>query len=300
MSRSGAVRSFRTADLPAIRAIMEASLRSDSIPGLVSSEIERRLVRLSAEPDGIAVALDGEHVVGYCAPIVDDLTVHSAYRRRGHGRRLVAATRAHLATRGERQLVLYVPTHLESSVAFAEALGFRYRSSLWQFELGPDATVAGPEFPAWVTTRHWRPDENVEAWVRFVDAAFDGHPTPLQLTAEIVRRVHAAPGFDPGSICILAANVDPDTPIGFARVELLQDPGTLPTGYVNMIGVLPAWRGRGLGMELLRWGVAYLRDRGAARIQLAVEAANERATALYRRHGFEPDVEWPHWSLPTT
>jgi mycothiol synthase len=300
MSRDGTVRRFHSVDLPAIRAIMEASLQSDRIPGLSQSEIERRLVRLPAEADGTVVALEDGHVVGYCAPTVDDLTVHPGYRRRGHGRRLVAAIRDLLAARGERELVLYVPSHLEPSAGFAEALGFRYRSSLWQFELGPDTPVAGPEFPADVTTRHWRSDEDVAAWVDFVSAAFEGHPTPVHLSPEIVRRVHASPRFDPDSILILAPNADPETPIGFARVELLHDPGALPTGYVNMIGVLPAWRGRGLGRELLRWGVAYLRDHGSPRIQLAVEAANERATELYRRHGFEPDIEWPHWALPTT
>jgi mycothiol synthase len=300
MTDNGTVRGLRSTDLPAVRAIMEASLHSDRIPGLTPSEIERRLVRLRAEADRAVVALDGEHVVGYCAPVVDDLTVHPGYRRRGHGRRMVGAIRDLLAAQDEKDLVLYVPAHLEPSVGFAEALGFRYRSSLWQFELAPDAPVAGPEFPPDVTTRHWRPDEDVDAWVRFVTAAFEGHPTPVHLSPEIVRRVHAEPRFDPGSICILAARQDAETPIGFARVELLQDPGALPTGYVNMIGVLPAWRGRGLGRELLRWSVAYLRAQGTPRIQLAVEAANERATQLYRRHGFEPDIEWPHWALPTT
>jgi GNAT superfamily N-acetyltransferase len=42
--------------------------------------------------------------------------------------------------------------------------------------------------------------------------------------------------------------------------------------------------------------VAELRARGAGRIQLTVEAANELALGLYRRTGFEPAVEWPHWT----
>jgi ribosomal protein S18 acetylase RimI-like enzyme len=64
-----------------------------------------------------------------------------------------------------------------------------------------------------------------------------------------------------------------------------------------MVGVLPAWRGRGLGRELLRWSVEYLRGRGAGLIELSVEAANDRATELYRKHGFVPTIEWPHWAL---
>jgi ribosomal protein S18 acetylase RimI-like enzyme len=42
-----------------------------------------------------------------------------------------------------------------------------------------------------------------------------------------------------------------------------------------------------------------MRARGADRIELAVEALNERALGLYRRTGFEPKVEWPHWIIET-
>ncbi len=35
-----------------------------------------------------------------------------------------------------------------------------------------------------------------------------------------------------------------------------------PYGEVKLIGVLPAWRGRGLGRALLRWGVRHLQGRG--------------------------------------
>ena len=47
--------------------------------------------RLAGDPDGTVVALEGERIVGYCTPRFDDLTVHPAFRRRGHGRRLIAA-----------------------------------------------------------------------------------------------------------------------------------------------------------------------------------------------------------------
>jgi hypothetical protein len=68
-------------------------------------------------------------------------------------------------------------------------------------------------------------------------------------------------------------------------------------GYVNTNRVLPALRGRGLGGELLRWAVGYLRSWGAGLIELSVEAANDRATELYRRHGVVPTIQWPNWTL---
>jgi ribosomal protein S18 acetylase RimI-like enzyme len=93
---------------------------------------------------------------------------------------------------------------------------------------------------------------------------------------------------------------DPDHPIAFVRIALSGDDGTDgPRGEISLIGVLPGWRRRGLGRELLRRGVTALRDRGAGWIELSVEAENEGATALYRAHGLEPAIEWPHWVLPT-
>jgi len=53
------------------------------------------------------------------------------------------------------------------------------------------------------------------------------------------------------------------------------------------IGVLPAFRGRGLGAALLRDALALARERGFRRVELVVRADNARALALYERAGFE-------------
>lgn len=294
------VRSSRPEDVDDIRDVMEACLATDGIPGFVRSDIERALVRIVPDPDGTVVALDGGRVVGYCTPHHDDLTVHPSFRRRGHGRRLVPAALDAVQRRGHDALQLYVPPHIPGSVAFAEALGFRYRSSLWQFQLPADHPVPAPAFPADVTTRHFDPaiDTDVDAWVAFMLATFEGHPTRMTWTPSVIAHVNASPDFDPSGILLVTAVGAPAAPVAFARIETHTEETGAMTGDVGLIGVLPAWRGRGLGRELLRWGVTDLRRRGADRIELSVEAANDRATGLYRAHGFEPDIEWPHWVLP--
>ena len=287
-------------DASAIREIMEASLATDEIPGFVRSDIERALVRIVPDPEGTVVALEDERVVGYCTPHHDDLTVHPDVRRRGHGRRLVPAALESVRRRhGDHELQLYVPPHLPGSVAFAEALGFRYRSSLWQFQLAPECPISAPTFSPDVVTRSYDPilDADVDAWVAFMLATFEGHPTRMTWTPSVVAHVNAAADFDPSGILIVAPVDEPTKRIAFARVESFTDERGEMTGDVGLIGVLPAWRGRGLGRELLRWGVADLRRRGAGLVELSVEADNERATQLYRSHGFEPAIEWPHWVL---
>lgn len=294
------VRGFRPEDAAAVRAIQAASLETDAIPGFVASDIERSMLRVMADPASTVVAIEDGAVVGYCTPHHDDLTVHPASRRRGHGRRLVAGALDIARSRGLEQLQLYVPSHLPGSVAFARAVGLRYHSSLWQFRLAEDRDVPAPAFPADVVVRAWDParDTDIDAWTAFMLAAFEGHPTRMTWTPAVIRAVNEAPDFDPTSILLVATAADPAALVAFARIEMHHDPAAGQTGDVGLIGVLPAWRGRGLGRELLRWSVTELRTRGAGPIELSVEAANDRATALYRAHGFEPDIEWPHWVVP--
>ena len=296
------VRAFTPEDATAVRTIQEASLATDAIPGFVPDDIERAMLRIVADPGGTVVATEDGVVVGYATPHHDDLTVLPSARRRGHGRRLVEAAHDLVGARGYDELVLYVPPHLPGSVAFAEAVGLRYRSSMWQFRLPPDAPVPAPAFPDSVVTRTWDDavDSDLDAWTAFLHQSFEGHPTRMTWTPSVIRAVHDDPSFDPGGILIVAAASDPRTPIAFIRVETHHDPVDGPAGDVSLVGVIPAWRRRGLGRELLRWGITTLRGRGAGPIMLSVEAANDSATALYRDHGFEPSIEWPHWVMPTT
>ena len=302
MTSRVAVRPFHQDDAPGVRAVQMASLATDAIPGFLASDIERSMIRIVADPSGTVVAVEDGAVVGYCTPHHDDLTVLPAARRRGHGRRLMTGALGIVRSRGYAELQLYVPSHLPASVAFARAVGLRYRSSLWQFRLAPEVAAPAPAFPDDVVVRAWDPaiDTDFERWAAFMLAAFEGHPTPMTWTSSVIRAVHDDPSFDPGSILLVAPATDPAGLVAFARIELHDDPVGGTTGDIALIGVLPAWRRRGLGRELLRWGITTLRARGAGPIELSVEAANERATALYRAHGFVPHIEWPHWVLPVT
>lgn len=60
-------------------------------------------------------------------------------------------------------------------------------------------------------------------------------------------------------------------------------------GYVWILFVEPAARGRGIGRQLLSAGIAYAqRLPGVHQLQLSVAADNGPAQSLYRTFGFEP------------
>jgi ribosomal protein S18 acetylase RimI-like enzyme len=53
------------------------------------------------------------------------------------------------------------------------------------------------------------------------------------------------------------------------------------------IGIIPAFRGKGLGRELMTAAIAKARAKGLTRIELTVREQNTNAVALYKKLGFE-------------
>ncbi len=60
---------------------------------------------------------------------------------------------------------------------------------------------------------------------------------------------------------------------------------TLTDDWVDQVGVVPAWRGRGLGAHLVARSLRTLRKAGCEAVWLAVNVDNP-AHALYLRLGF--------------
>jgi len=69
---------------------------------------------------------------------------------------------------------------------------------------------------------------------------------------------------------------------------------------LTYLGLLPDFRGRGHGRELLRFAFNHAKNEGGRTLKLSVDARNEPALRLYRTHGFQPSgeravflAEWP-------
>lgn len=73
--------------------------------------------------------------------------------------------------------------------------------------------------------------------------------------------------------------------VGYIAVERQPD----GSGYIDFVGVAPAFRRRGFGAELVRAGVAALAGLGCERFHLTVREANSGARDLYRGLGFEEE-----------
>lgn len=81
--------------------------------------------------------------------------------------------------------------------------------------------------------------------------------------------------------------------IGTVRVTRGEEPGG-----VYGFAVQRAWRGRGIGRDVLRRVCHQLRDEGVRRIGLEVAVENDGALGLYTSLGFEPISTEDYYALP--
>jgi ribosomal protein S18 acetylase RimI-like enzyme len=72
---------------------------------------------------------------------------------------------------------------------------------------------------------------------------------------------------------------------GYVAVERQPD----GSGYIDFLGIDPAFRRQGIGSELIRAGVAALAELGCERFHLTVREDNTGARALYAGLGFEEE-----------
>ncbi len=277
---------------------MRTSFGQGDLPGRQWHDVERSLDAMPGSPDDTIVGTVDGTIVGYVTPHQQELVVHPDHRRRGIGTLLVEAGLTYARTHNQPALTLAPPPGNAGAEAFATRLGFAYDSSLWQLRLPPGFDVDRPVFPPAVVARPFTSDVDIARYVGMINSAFVDHPSPILVTMDVVTMAHSRLEFVPENICLLSAVADLDTPIGFCRTRVDVDDTGRRIGEISLIGILSAWRGQGLGRELLKWGVHRLRELDVDDLTLHVEAKNEQALGLYERTGFVRSQEWPRWSRP--
>lgn len=80
-----------------------------------------------------------------------------------------------------------------------------------------------------------------------------------------------------------------DKAIGYCWIGTIFERGipSARVGRILMLGVVPDYRGRGIGKKLLLAGITRLKSKGLQVAELTVDSENEAACALYKSLGFE-------------
>lgn len=266
-----------------VRDLLARVAQADGV-GAVSESFR---LALGPARDGVVHLLrearDGT-VVGYAQvaqagtpDAVAELVVDPAHRRRGNGRALLDAVLA------EGAQSVWAHGMLPAAGALARAAGLVVTREL--FVMTRPLTAADevdPVLPQGFSVRSFEPGQDDEAWVALNAAAFASHPEQGRLTVDDLHERMAQPWFDPAGLLLV---VDDSTGSVVAFHWTKVEPAD-STGEVYVVGVDPAYQGRGLGGPVTRLGLAHLARLGLTEVELYVDGDNTAARRTYERLGF--------------
>jgi GNAT superfamily N-acetyltransferase len=136
---------------------------------------------------------------------------------------------------------------------------------------------------------HLLPADHVDVGLRanLINAAYADYYVPMHLTSDSMRSVDDLYDVD------LARSVvayDRSEPVGMALLSRRGD-----RGWVSGVGVLPAWRRRGIGRQMTGTVLERAREAGVREVALEVIAQNSPARALYAELSFVERRELLCW-----
>jgi mycothiol synthase len=154
----------------------------------------------------------------------------------------------------------------------------------------------GSHVPEGVRVAPFRPGQDEEEWLIANNAAFEGHPENGAWTVADVLERQARPWFNAEGFRLWWAD---ERVAGFCWTKR----HGVDVGEIHVIGVHPAFQGRGLGRSILIEALWYLAGVGCQTGMLYVDTANRTALDLYQSLGFELErvdrcfaipKGWPH------
>lgn len=206
------------------------------------------------------------------------VAVHPRYEGRGLSTELLARAERRVRGLGGTSLRSGMLDGNERARRLLESLGFREVRRFYRMQIDLEGPSPPAEAPDGATLATFRP-QDAHAFHAALTESFAEewgfHPMTFEEWRE--RRLHL-PETDT-SLWFLAW--DGESLAGVIRCERKFD-----GGFVGSLGVRKPWRGRGIGMALLRHAFAEFHRRGEPHVSLGVDADNSSgATRLYERAG---------------
>jgi mycothiol synthase len=313
------IRAFNQEDIPGIALLFDAADRADQLYKMSSEEDIRESFGdgLSSETTRIIVAVEPSQAGTYETRFLGLGRVSSHFHSLTRERVYHVMLRVHPAARAQglqhtiaRQLVqiarelesdtqtqqaekvrmlTYVFDRQTSSIEAWEAAGLCCVRIGWTMERRLSKTIPVEPAPSGVTLRRYRyPEDNLPALNAFNSALADYYDFhPISQTAW--EREMAAPYSRPDLSWVALSETAPGEMIGFAGCQVNESANKQagrPEGWIEGIGVIPAFQQRGVGKALLSRCLQSLRDQNLEFALADVDSESIPAVALFRRAGF--------------
>ena len=176
-------------------------------------------------------------------------------------------------------------------ISVLKSFGFELLRTYW----GLRATVGHVEFPNLPTgfqIRTVSSESELHSWWKVHQDSFQFHfGFKPRLFEDWKAMVEKAVAIDLDARWLLFYE---EQPVGFIECSDLKKEQN--TGYVDGLGVIQEFQGRGLGEILLKWAFAYYSAKGTSHIELNVDTGNESgALKLYEKLGMKPKFSWQQY-----
>jgi mycothiol synthase len=191
----------------------------------------------------------------------------------------VEARAAELAVPGGR-LKVSVPEKAVELRELLESRGWAFDRFSFRMLASLDGDLPEPEWPEGISVRRFS-EEDAGAVHDVQEETFAEHDDHMPISYEDWRHWWRSDHFEPG-LWTLALGDGELQGIALCRGDWEDDPAY---GWVSILGVRRRWRGRGLGLALLRHSFRQLQARGMERAGLGVDSQNSSGVRLYERAG---------------
>ncbi len=209
-------------------------------------------------------------------PPAVELVVDPAHRRRGVGGALLDAVLANSPTAR-----VWAHGNLPAAAALAAGHDLRPVRDLWLMSTELGTGGAAIPLPEGFAVRAFTVAD-IEEFLALNARAFATHPEQGRLSSADLHERMTQPWFDPaGFLLVQDHRADPPRLAAFHWTKFENG-----VGEIYVLGIDPAYQGRGLAAPLTALGLRHLADRGARQVVLYVEGDNHPAVATYTRAGF--------------
>ena len=238
------------------------------------------------------VALSGAEVVGYVVIArrlpPDVYVAYGGVRPSHHGNGLgtflieSVERRAAEVAGGPASVRQWIDAKDEVAIAIVTGRGYSFVRRFWRMDVPLDAEVAEGPDPVGITIRSFAKERDERTAHDVLEEAFTEHwgYTPKTYEEAAIGRWEAE-WFRPDLSLVAEADGE--------MVAVCINGPRFDDGYVEDIGVLPEWRGRGIAEALLRRSFSTFKELGFKRASLNVDSDNSTgAMRLYERVGMQP------------
>ncbi len=296
-------RAAQYADIQAIQNMLADNREIDRSESLPSEERLRAVLGMLDDQldTNTLIAIAGDGTVAAQAMIVfppgegdrlalTDGHVHVSYRGRELGSYLLewlerrARLEFNATTSGAPQLMrTSCAGHQADRIALFEQHGFQAMRYSYRMQRSLAEPIPDVSLPASLELAQWTPELDLPLMHAF-NAAFSEHWGLQTMNEEAWREFFTGVPQFREDLSYLA--MDAENVAGFC-VNWIEGAESTREGWIEAIGVIPAWRGRGIASALMAKSLQLFQAEGLEQAALDVDAQNPTgALRLYEKHGF--------------